>query len=453
MSTTSQREGRKTYQSMVFLYFMMFFCGGILPVNIDNLLSYLPKTTKFGIGVLNAGALIIGIISIIVFGYYGDKISNKYSRKRVFIFTNLVWILPYGFASFSLNYYFYLVFLITGAIGTGAFLPLGFSMIGDLYSPKNRGKKYGVMQFSVVLGSGMGIIFGGLLGNYGGPLGWRFAYGLGFFLGILSLIFYILKGIEPERLRSEPEFEDYKGEIKYTYKITFSNLKQLFRKKSIRALLISVLCSGIANATLGTWAIFYLNTKISTMDSELIVTTIYILAGSGALPGSIIGGRLGDYYFKKGKLKARALISIIGLVVGIFLLMIYYLLPFFTETVVQVIFSWILFLILGYLGSFFTSLAMGNQFAIYSEVSLPEVRSTANALNGLIANIGGIIGNLTISSLIESDISFLPYAILLVLIIWLCGTFFWIIPYYYYPRESKECKVILLERRVQMDKI
>ena len=451
MSKSSQREGRKTFQSMVFLYFMMFFCGGILPVNIDNLLTYLPKTTKFGIGVINAAALIIGIISIIVFGYYGDKISNKYSRKRVFICTNLVWILTYGLASFSLNYYFYLAFLITGAIGTGAFLPLGFSMIGDLYSPKSRGKKYGVMQFSVVLGSGMGIVFGGFLGTYAGPSGWRFAYGLGFILGLMSLIFYILKAKEPERLRSEPEFEDYKGEIKYTYKITFSNLKQLFRKKSIGAILISVLCSGIANTTLGTWAIFYLNTKISTIDSELIVTTIYILAGSGALPGSIIGGRLGDHYFKKGKLKARVLISIIGLVFGILLLMLFYLLPFFTETTLQVILSWVIFLILGYLGFFFTSFVMGNQFAIYSEVSLPEVRSTANALNGLIANIGGIIGNLTISSLIESDISLLPYAFLLVLIIWLCGTFFWIIPYYYYPRESKECRDILLKRRKEMD--
>lgn len=453
MNRNYQKERKKTFQSMVFLYFMMFFCSGILPVNIDNLLTYLPKTTKFGIGVINACALIMGIISIIIFGYYGDKISDKYSRKRVFFYTNLVWLFAYGFASLSSNYFFYLAFIIAGAVGTGAFLPLGYSMIGDLYSPKDRGKKYGIMQFSLVLGSGMGIIFGGLLGNYGGPLGWRFAYGLGFLLGVLSLIFYIFSAIEPERLRSEPEFEDYEGEIKYTYKITFNNLKQLFRKKSVRAILISVLCSGIANSTLGTWAIFYLNTKISGVDSSLIVTTIYILAGSGALPGTIIGGRLGDKYFKKGKQKARVLISIVGLVFGIFLIILFYLVPFFTETTLQVILSWIFFLIIGYIGFFFTSFAVGNQFAIYSEVSLPEVRSTANAMNGLMVNIGGIFGNLIISSLIESNISWLPYAILLVLVIWLFGAFFWIIPYYHYPKESKECRDILLKRREELENI
>ncbi|MHA1931484.1 MAG: MFS transporter [Promethearchaeota archaeon] len=453
MNTTYQSERKRTFQSIFLLYFMMFFCSGILPVNIDNLLTYLPNTTKLGIGIINAGALIVGIISIISFGYYGDKISDKYSKKRVFIYTNLVWILTYGLASFSLNYYFYLAFLITGAIGTGAFLPLGFSMIGDLYSPKDRGKKYGAMQFSLVLGGGMGIVIGGLLGNYGGPSGWRFTYGLGFFLGILSLIFYTLSAIEPERLRSEPEFKDYAGEIKYTYKITYCNLKQLLRKKSIRAILIAVLLSGIANVTLGTWAIFYLNTKINGVDSELISTTIYILTGSGALPGTIIGGRIGDQYYKKGKLKARALISLLGLVFGILLMMIFYLVPFFTETTLQVIFSWIFFLIIGYMGFFFTSFAVGNQFAIYSEVSLPEVRSTTNAINGLMVNIGGIVGNLIISSSIEGNLSLLPFAILLVLVIWLFGSLFWIIPYYHYPRESKECKDILLERREEIDKI
>ena len=453
MNTNYHREGKKTFQSMVLLYFVMFFCMGILPVNIDNLLTFLPKTTKFGIGVITASTLSMSIISIIIFGYYGDKISDNYSRKRVFIYTNLVWIFSFGFASFSSNYFFYLAFLIAGAVGIGAFLPLGFSMIGDLYAPKDRGKKYGMMQFSLVLGGGMGIIFGGLLGNYGGSSGWRFAYGLGFLLGILSLIFYILSAIEPERLRSEPEFEDYKGEIKYTYKITYSKLKQLFRKKSVGAILISVFCSGIANSTLGTWAIFYLNTKISEVDSELIVTTIYILAGSGALPGTIIGGRLGDQYFKKGKQKARVLVSIIGLVIGIFLIMIFYLVPFYTETTLQVILSWIFFLITGYIGFFFTSFAMGNQFAIYSEVSLPEVRSTAYAMNGLMVNIGGIFGNLIISSLIESNISWLPYAVLLVLVIWLFGALFWIIPYYHYPRESKECRDILLKRREELENI
>jgi len=451
MSDSYQENRKKTFRSIFLLYFMIFFCTGILPVNIDNLLAYLPNTTKFGIGIVSAASLIIGIISILVFGYYGDVISERISRKKIFIYTNFVWVFTFGLASLSLNFFYYFFFIIVGAIGTGAFLPLGFSMIGDFYSPKNRGKKYGMMSFGLTLGAGMGIIFGGLLGSYAGPLGWRIAYGVGFIFGLFTLIFYTFSAIEPERLRSEPEFENFKGEINYNYKITYSNLKQLFRTRSVGGILISVLCSGIANATLGIWAIFYLNTKINGTDAELIVTTIYILAGSGALLGSIIGGRLGDRYFRSGKLKGRVIVSLIGLIVGISLLLAFYLIPFYTETMLQIVFSWIFFVIIGYLGFFFVAFSSGNQFAIYSEVSLPEVRSTANAMNGLMVNLGGIIGNLLISSMIERNMSLLPFAIFVVLIIWLSGSLFWIIPYFYYPNELKECRDTLLKRRLDLE--
>jgi len=48
MSKNYQKEGKKTFRAILLLYFMISFYGGILPVNIDNLLTTLPKTTKFG---------------------------------------------------------------------------------------------------------------------------------------------------------------------------------------------------------------------------------------------------------------------------------------------------------------------------------------------------------------------------------------------------------------------
>jgi MFS family permease len=424
-----------------------------MPVNIDNLLLYLPKTTKFGIGFLIASTLIVGIISILFFGYFADKIAEKYSRKKIFILTNFIWIISYGLAAVAHNYFVYFFLLTVSAIGSGAFVPIGFSMISEFYLPKERGRKFGIMNFALILGNGMGLISGGLLGSYTtGPLGWRLSYVLGFILGIFTLLYYLFKGIEPERGRTEPEFEDFKGEINYDYKITFDSLAKLFRKRSIGAILLYVLCSGLATSTLGTWGIYYISSKIVGADAELMATTIYLLAGAGALPGTILGGKLGDIYFSKGKLKGRTIISFFGVIVGVFFTLIFYLTPFFTANTFQIIFSWIFFIIFGFLGYMFASFSVGNQFAIYSEVCLPEVRSTANAMNGLLINIGGIIGNLLLSSLIENNLSWLPIAISLVLFIWLVGTLFWIINYIYYPKESKVCRDTLLERRKELEK-
>ena len=150
MDESYEVKRKKTILSMLFLYFTIYFCIGILPVNIDNLLLHLPETTEFGIGVTTAMNLIVGIISILIFGYYGERIAERFSRKKVFAYINLIWIISFGLASLSLNYFLYLFFITVSAIGTGAFMPLGFAMIGDFYPPKDRGKKFGGMQFGLI---------------------------------------------------------------------------------------------------------------------------------------------------------------------------------------------------------------------------------------------------------------------------------------------------------------
>ncbi len=439
------------FKSMWRLYFMLSYCVGILPVNIGNLLIYLPGATPFGIGLAAASRLAVGIVSVLVFGYFGEKLAEKFSRKKIFLCTNLVWILSYGLISISLNFYFYFILVVTSAIGAGAFIPIGFSILAESYEPKERGSKYGLMQFGMIVGSGAGIIFGGLLGNYAGPLGWRFAYALGGIIGFLAIIGYYTSAIDPERGRTEPEFEDIEGQINYNYKITFHQLTQLLKKKSILGIFLYILCAGIANTTLSIWAIFYLSTKITDINAELYATTIYILAGIGAIPGTILGGKIGDSLYHSGKLRGRVMISSVGIILGVSCLLGFYLIPFNMDSPLEIALSWIFFITIGFFGFFFTSLSNGNIFAIYSEVCVPEARSTANSLSGMMSNIGGIIGNLLLSALIISDLRLLPLAIALLLYIWLFSTVLWIIPYFYYPKEFKECRDLMTERRLEME--
>jgi len=446
----AKKKKLKTFRSLFLLYFMIYFCIGILPGNIDNLLITLPQTTKMGIGIVITSSLISGMVSLLLFGYYGEKVCYNISRKKLFIFTNLVWIMGYGLFSFSLNYTFLVIFAIISAVGTGAFLPVGFSIISDLFPPKERGKKFGLMQFGFLLGNGVGIIFGSVFGSLFNFNGWRFAYGLSFILSFFALLSYIRGGLDPERGTSEPEFEDLQGKLNYNYKITSAAILQLFRIKSVIAIFVSVLCSGVAISTLGNWAIFYLTAKINSNNSEVLATIIYLLVGLGGLPGTIIGGKIADSSLQSGTIRGRVIISFIGLVSGISLLMAFYLIPFFTWTPMLVVVSWVLFIPIGFFGYCFAYFSVGNQFAIYSEVCVPEVRNTANAMNGLMINIGGIFGNLMISSLIEKDVSLLPFAIFIVLIIWLLGSFLWIIPYFHYPSEVIKCRKILEKRRSEL---
>ncbi len=446
-----EKRRKKTFISLWGLYFMIYFLVGIIPVNIENLLIYLPGATNFGIGVVVALSLLISSISILIFGYFGGRFSQKFSRKKMFIITNFLWTFAYLLTALSPNYIFFTITIAIAAFGTGSFLPIAFSIISDFYVHSERGKKYGIMQLGLMLGSGMGIIFGGLLGSYTGPFGWRFAYGLGFILGFLTLINYIICGIDPKQGSAELEFKEESEDLIYDYKITIRNLKDLFKKKSVISILLYVLCQGITSATLGTWAIFYLTNKISgAEDPGLIATTLYLLAGIGTLPGTIMGGKLGDSYVKSDKLKGRILISIFGSIIGMIFLFGFYLIPFFTTSVIEIIFSWIFFIIIGFFANFFINLSQGNIYAIYSEVNVPELRSTANSFNGLMVNFGAIIGNLLLSSLIENDISLLPLAISIVLLVQLFGSAFWIITYFHYPKEFKTLRETMTLRKNEL---
>ena len=230
-----------------------------------------------------------------------------------------------------------------------------------------------------------------------------------------------------------------------------NNLFQLFKHKSVVGILFFVLCQGISASTLGTWGIFYITTKIIAEDPGLIATALYLIAGIGALPGALIGGKIGDSYAKSGKLRGRVLIPFFGILVGVSLLFGFYLIPFFTTSTLAIVFSWIFFLVTGFIGNFLANLHQGNTFAIYSEVAVPELRSTANSFNGLMSNFGAIIGNLLISSLIETNLAYLPLAISLVLIIQLVGGFFWLIPYFFYPNEYKELRALMKRRKLELD--
>ncbi|MHA1687725.1 MAG: MFS transporter, partial [Promethearchaeota archaeon] len=255
----------------------------------------------------------------------------------------------------------------------------------------------------------------------------------------------------PERGRAEPAFQDFEGAIDYNYKITKKELISLFRKKTISALIISMLFTGIAMSTLSNWAIYYFTLKLRVENADFYATTIYLVAGIGALPGTLMGGRIGDKYVKAGNSRGKVKFSIITLFSGILFFMGFYLIPINPTSTLKLVMIIILIILLGFLGFFLTTLRLGNIQSIYSDVCEPEKRSTAIALNGLMFNLGGITGNLLLSNMIEIDISLLPLAFFLVLIIWLLGSLTWIVVHIFYLKEAEDCKMNLEKRRVEIE--
>jgi len=156
---------------------------------------------------------------------------------------------------------------------------------------------------------------------------------------------------------------------------------------------------------------------------------MYLIAGFGALPGAIMVGQLGDILNKRFK-AGRVYVSAIGIILGSVLLIAFYNYPI---------------ILFGMFGYFFVFFCTGNQFVICSDVVIPKLKSTVNALNGVMVNIGGIIGNALISSLVQNNIGLLSFSITLVLVIWLTGSVFWILPYLYYHKERASLNKVTIK--------
>jgi len=284
-----------------------------------------------------------------------------------------------------------------------------------------------------------------------GPLGWRFTKGLIAILGFLDVVLYIYIGIEPERGRVEPEFQDFDGIIEYDYKITFSKFKKLLRKKTIAGIFLYILVSMICVGPLSLWTIFYLSQKFGGANAIILATTLVILTGTGALFGTILGGKLGDKLYKKGHPRGRVLLSMVAIMLGVICLFTFYLIPLTPSDLTELIIIWALLLVIGFTAFLLNSLPTANIGAIYAEVCVPEERSSINSVSLIMGNIGGIIGHLMVAIMIQDSISNLSFVITFLLVIYLLSTLLWIISYIYYPREAAQCRELMRTRRIELD--
>ncbi|MHA1278353.1 MAG: MFS transporter [Candidatus Helarchaeota archaeon] len=441
----------ETFRALLLIYSSLFVCRNILPANIQVLVDTF-ATTRSLIAIVIAIESTVLTISILFFGYFGEKFSQKYSLKRIFTITMFGWVICFCAMALSVNFLMYSVFDITSALFRGAYLPLAFSMVSDFFPAEERGEKYGWINFGLILGAGGGLLLGNLLGSISG-FGWRLAYGIGAALAFLAVLDYARHGITPTRGKHEEEFHDLEETVEYDYKLTFNHLKQLFKSKTVGILIISVLITGIATSTLGVWALDYLEqSQLSILgaNARFFSLIFYIIIGMGALPGNVWGGRLGDKYYHANRPKARISISLFGSIVGIACISIFLLIPLSGPTTGAIVLLSIFILGSGFIGYLLVSFPVGNQFAIYAEVCVPETRSSANALHGMMVNMGGIIGNLILASLIVTD-NVTSFHVTILLIFWLAGGLLWIIPYFTYPKEAQNCRALMQARRKEID--
>jgi MFS family permease len=282
-----------------------------------------------------------------------------------------------------------------------------YSLVSDYFEPKIRGKVYGILQLTAPLGYLLGMILGLLLS---GMMGWRGIFVLTGSLGIViaAVIFLFIK--EAPRGQSEPEMQEITETINYHFE--WSKVRDLLRNRTLLLVVAQGFFGVFPWNAITYWFFNYLQTERGYSSAETLgVMGLAVIILAAGYP---LGGALGDAMFKRTP-KGRLYIGLVGIFTGAILFATTLSIPVNEKTT---------FLVMMSLAAIFIPFASPNVISTVYDITLPEVRSTAVAVQSFLNSVGAALSPLMIGLI--ADASSLQKAFLWVCTVaWLiCGIFF-----------------------------
>ena len=316
-------------------------------------------------GLINTGALIVGSALYPVWGWLNDK----YNRGKLLALASLIWGSTTWFSAIAPNFGTFLVSRSSTGIDDSSY-PGMYSLVSDLFPPKTRGKIYGLLQLTQPIGYLMGMVLALLLA---GIIGWRSVFYITGSLGVILSIVIFFNVKDVPRGSGEDELQ---GVETTRFKFNWKAVGSMFKKRS----LIMVYLQGFFGVFPWNVIVYYIFGYLGKERGYSDSTTLLIMAPAVLLmaAGYPAGGWLGDKLFKRTK-RGRLIASVIGVfcgMVGLWLAM---------HTANSQV---VLFAILLCVTAFFMPFASPNIISTMYDVTVPEIRSSANAIESFLESFG-----------------------------------------------------------------
>ncbi len=365
-------------------------------------------TDDFGInntqwGLVNSGALIVATILYPIWGYLYDR----FARAKLLSLASFIWGSTTWLNALARNFGMFLVTRASTGIDDSSYPGL-YTLVADYFGPNLRGKVYGLLQLAQPIGYLVGMILALMVAPQIG--GWRSVFFITGSLGLVIALFIFFGVKEMPRGKAEPEFENM-AEMQ-TFKFSWHEAAQIFRKRTMWFIFLQGF-AGVFPWNVITYFFFAYLERERGYDANSILFTmapvILILAS-----GYFLGGALGDFAFKRTK-KGRILVSSAGVALGAIFIFLALNTPVEARTQ---------FFIFMCLTAIFMPLSSANVIATVYDVTVPEVRSTAQAVEYFIENGGAAFAPI-LTGLIADAIDLKTAILLICVVAWgLCFVFY-----------------------------
>ena len=408
----------------------VFFCFMLLhqadrlligPLTQDIIDTF--KITYTQMGAVTSGALIVGAVFYPLWGYLADR----FPRYKLLALASFIWGSTTWLAAIAPTYPLFVATRATTGIDDSSYPGL-YSLISDYFGPKVRGKIYGILQLSMPLGYLIGMLLALLLG---GVIGWRHVFYLTGTLGLLlaAVIFVGIK--EAPRGSTEPELEGLTQ--MGIYRFNWKTARDLFRKRTLLLLFAQGFFGVFPWNVITYWFFVYLEKERGYAGDTILFTMVPAVLVLAA--GYPVGGALGDFFFKK-HLRGRVLVSATGVIIGAILMNLTINVPLEQQG---------LFMSMLVVTALFIPFASPNVVSTVYDITLPEVRSTALAIESFIEEGGAAIAPL-IAGVIADAISLKAAILIICTSTWIICFIFFIIASFLVPEDIYTLRRQLSER-------
>ena len=409
------------------------------------------------LGALTGGFLLFNALAAIGWSFISDATGFK---RKILLFSGFT-----GGGFFLLLSYLsshpiiFLIFWIFAGGALGAIIPLGFSIISDVFKGGTRVRVFMLLYTLAGFGLGAGYLIALIAGTF---YNWKLAILIGalalLFIGApMSLLIY-----EPDRAKSDLEevVAVIEG-IEYRYRFKVEDIKLLALNKSNVYLTLQGIFGTIPNGVIFTWAIHYI---IRDMGTSEIGASIFLgLMSTGALGGLLLS-QLADYFYQKKPVLKTVLAGICSIAEASLFIIFFLInvkLNLYTDDFAEAFFEVINLVLKDHLAlvafmSFFVAMFFNASVgpirnSVITEVNLPEHRATVLSGMNLMELISKSIG-IAVVGFFSDVTGNLRYPAAFTMIFWYLSGFAWLMMVKYYNRDRKKT-IETLRERVTVEKL
>jgi len=333
-----------------------------------NLLNYVDRQVLFAVfpliktdlrlsdtalGLLGSAFMLSYLLLAPLFGWLGDR----WSRVKLASGGLVVWSLATALAGFAPGYRTLLAARATVGVGEASFGTVSPGLIADFFPKERRGEILSWFYVAIPVGSALGYLLGGILGQ---RYGWHTAF---LMVGVPGLILAVPIAF----LRTPPRGGDDAAPVTSKVK-TSAGYAALFKNRSFVYNTLAMAAMTFAIGGLAQWIPSFLNRShsLGVARGNTLFGATTVLAG---ILGTLVGGWLGDRWQKKNG-KGYLLLSGWGFLIGA---------PFAAWAILAPGLTSCLSAI--FIAEFFLFLNTGPLNTVILNVTPPAVRAMAFAVN------------------------------------------------------------------------